>query len=99
MLCGNGRSEWRKLQATQPPGLLKRLWGDLRIFRWVRGFERRLDPKPVVSVERLSLASRGDTGAVEKVPGKEESVWVPVLVPTQPLGDLVTDFAGPQLPL
>lgn len=71
MLCGNGRWESRKLQATQPSDLLKRLRGDLLIFRWVRGFEGRLDSKPVVSVERLSLASQGDTGTVEKVPGKD----------------------------
>lgn len=83
MLCGNGRCESRKLQATQSPGLLKRLWGDLPIFRWVRGFEGRLGSKPVVSVERLSLASQGDTGTVEKVPGKGGSVWVLVLVSIQ----------------
>lgn len=97
MLCGNGPCESRKLQATQPPGLLKRLWGDFPIFRWVRGFEGRLESKPVVSVERLSLESQGDTGTVERVPGSEESVWAPVLVPTQPVSDLVT--ARPEPPL
>ena len=34
------------------PALLERLWGDLLIFRWVRGFEGRLHLKHVVRVKK-----------------------------------------------
>lgn len=50
------------------------------IFRWVRGFEGRVDLKHVVRAEttgsalsefkRWSLESLGDAGEVEKAPGK-----------------------------